>query len=280
MTVEYTDLNSTELYNRFIAEDGGRGRARRRAVVVGDGPSGQARRPTATRVDLRLAGEAQPAEMGGVEGTRPMARPPSPSPSSTTSGWCRRATCRKSHADCSSCCRPRPMPTRARSRPMIPSDRASASVQLTQDAAKCPQAWDLFRAFGKAQIKLYTSVGAMIERVGLGRAPDRLRHLRLLRDRAGRRRIRASAWCCRTTTRSSRRASPSSRQRPGSRTRPSCSSTSAVEGGPDHSSPTRPICMPCRDDVDGRGHRQGHGRAGRRTRCGRLPIDKSLLQRT
>lgn len=39
---------------------------------------------------------------------------------------------------------------------------------INQDAANFPQAWDLFKAFGKASIKLYTSAGAMMERVTSG----------------------------------------------------------------------------------------------------------------
>jgi iron(III) transport system substrate-binding protein len=39
---------------------------------------------------------------------------------------------------------------------------------VTQDVAQFPQAWDLFKAFGKSGIKLYTSAGAMMERVASG----------------------------------------------------------------------------------------------------------------
>jgi iron(III) transport system substrate-binding protein len=39
---------------------------------------------------------------------------------------------------------------------------------VNEDVKYLPQAWDLFRAFGKASIKLYTSAGAMIERVTSG----------------------------------------------------------------------------------------------------------------
>jgi iron(III) transport system substrate-binding protein len=39
---------------------------------------------------------------------------------------------------------------------------------VNQDAQHYPQAWDLFGAFGKVNIKLYTSAGAMIERVTSG----------------------------------------------------------------------------------------------------------------
>jgi iron(III) transport system substrate-binding protein len=39
---------------------------------------------------------------------------------------------------------------------------------VNEDVKNFPQAWDLFRAFGKVSIKLYTSAGAMIERVTSG----------------------------------------------------------------------------------------------------------------
>jgi iron(III) transport system substrate-binding protein len=44
ITVEYNDMNSTEVYNRFISEVRGRRRHRRRAVVLGDGPADEAGR--------------------------------------------------------------------------------------------------------------------------------------------------------------------------------------------------------------------------------------------
>jgi iron(III) transport system substrate-binding protein len=39
---------------------------------------------------------------------------------------------------------------------------------VNQDLKNWPQAWDLFKAFGKVNIKLYTSAGAMMERVTSG----------------------------------------------------------------------------------------------------------------
>ncbi len=39
---------------------------------------------------------------------------------------------------------------------------------VNEDAKHLPQAWDLFKAFGKSGIKLYTSAGAMMERVTSG----------------------------------------------------------------------------------------------------------------
>ncbi len=39
---------------------------------------------------------------------------------------------------------------------------------VSEDVKNYPQAWDLFRAMGKTGVKLYTSAGAMIERVTSG----------------------------------------------------------------------------------------------------------------
>src|SRR5262249_37238568 len=39
---------------------------------------------------------------------------------------------------------------------------------VNEDVKNFPQAWDLFKAFGKSGIKLYTSAGAMMERVTSG----------------------------------------------------------------------------------------------------------------
>ena len=49
-----------------------------------------------------------------------------------------------------------------------PERSGTGYLFVNQDAANWPQAWDLFKAFGKASIKLYTSAGAMMERVTSG----------------------------------------------------------------------------------------------------------------
>ena len=64
--VEYSDLNSTELYNRFIAEVGVGPGLGRRDVELGDGPAGEARRrgpgaclPVAGGVEAAVVGRLQ-----------------------------------------------------------------------------------------------------------------------------------------------------------------------------------------------------------------------------
>ena len=83
--VEYNDMNSTEMYNRFIAEVGVGPGLRRRDVELGDGPAGQARRRRAG-ADLRVARSRRSCRPGPSTRTRRTARPTSPPCSSTTSG--------------------------------------------------------------------------------------------------------------------------------------------------------------------------------------------------
>ena len=65
--VEYSDLNSTELYNRFIAEAAANNGTADMHLVIRDGSAGEARRRRSCR-GLRLAGNQGAAEMGSVEG--------------------------------------------------------------------------------------------------------------------------------------------------------------------------------------------------------------------
>ena len=64
--VEYNDLNSTEMYNRFIAEVGVGPGLGRRDVELGDGPAGQARRRR-PGADLRVARGVEAAGVGGLQ---------------------------------------------------------------------------------------------------------------------------------------------------------------------------------------------------------------------
>ena len=130
-------------------------------------------------------------------------------------------------------------------------------LQLTQDTPAWPQAWDLFRAFGRAEIKLYTSVGATSN--GSARASISSPIMCSARTRShGRRRIRASAGCCRRTTHSSRRGWHSSPARRGRPTPPSCSWASAVERGQEILA-NQALLYAVRDDVSGVASRAGGG---------------------
>ncbi|MFO1059244.1 MAG: ABC transporter substrate-binding protein [Dongiaceae bacterium] len=164
--VEYSDLNSTELYNRYIAE-----------VAAGAG-TGDLLWSSATDLQFKLVADGDALTYASPEipslpgwavwkeqayGTtaEPLAIvynkrlvPPGDVP--------------KSHADLLKLLQTKTEAYKGKICAYDPERSGVGFVQLTQDAAAWPQAWDLFQAFGKAQIKLYTSVGAMLERVGSG----------------------------------------------------------------------------------------------------------------
>ena len=198
--VEYSDLNSTELYNRFIAEAAASNGTADvmwssamdlQVKLVADGHG----------CDLRLAGNRGAAEMGGVErhGLRHDLRADRVRLQQAPGAGSRRAE--GPHRAAEAARAPSPISTRARSRPTIRSDPASAICSATRTSRTFPQAWDLFKAMGKAQAKLYTSAGAMMERVTSGEhliAYGIFGSYALVAREEGPER---SASCCRRTTR-------------------------------------------------------------------------------
>jgi hypothetical protein len=125
--VEYNDMNSTEIYNRFISEKAAGAGLGRRAVELGDGPADQAGQRR-QRARLRVAGDREPAPLGGVEerGLRHDLRAArhrlqqAPADRRRNPAKPRRPFAARVHA-------PRPTSSRARSRPTTSRSPASAS---------------------------------------------------------------------------------------------------------------------------------------------------------
>ncbi|MEA2779806.1 MAG: iron(III) transport system substrate-binding protein [Rhodospirillaceae bacterium] len=166
VTVEYTDLNSTELYNRFIAElaaGAGTGDLLWSAAMdlqvklVADGNALAYASPEKTHLpdwadwkDEAYGTTAEPLAIVYNKRLVPAADVP------------------KSHADLLKLLQTKTQDYTGKITAYDPERSGVGYVQMTQDADVWPEAWDLFKAFGKARIKLYTSVGAMLERVGSG----------------------------------------------------------------------------------------------------------------
>ena len=164
--VEYTDLNSTELYNRFIAEEAaGQGTADLlwssamdlQVKLVSDGYAAAYKSPEqgslptwAVWKDQAYGTTAEPLAIVYNKRLVPDGDVP------------------KSHADLLKLLQTKTGTYKGKVTLYDPERSGVGFVQLTQDAAVWPQAWDLFQAFGKVQAKLYTSVGAMLERIGSG----------------------------------------------------------------------------------------------------------------
>jgi iron(III) transport system substrate-binding protein len=166
VTVEYNDLNSTELYNRFIAE-----------VAAGAG-TGDVLWSSAMDLQVKLVADgnaltyasAEKASLPKWADWRDQAYGTTAEPLAIV--YNKRlvpaADVPKSHADLLKLLQTKPQDYTGKITAYDPERSGVGFLQLTQDVAAWPQAWDLFRAFGKTQIKLYTSVGAMLERVGSG----------------------------------------------------------------------------------------------------------------
>jgi iron(III) transport system substrate-binding protein len=164
--VEYSDLNSTELYNRFIAEAAaGSGTADllwssamdRQVKLVADGqaltyasPEIPALPKWAVWKDQAYATTYEPIAF--IYNKRLV--PPEDVP--------------QDHAALLRLLTSKTDAYKGKITAYDPERSGVGYLFVNEDLKYFPQAWDLFKAFGKAGIKVYTSAGAMIERVSSG----------------------------------------------------------------------------------------------------------------
>jgi iron(III) transport system substrate-binding protein len=164
--VEYSDLNSTELYNRFIAE-----------AAAGSGTA-DLMWSSAMDLQVKLVADGQALTYASPEnpalpkwavwkdqayGTtyEPIAFiynkrlvPPEDVP--------------QDHAALLRLLTSKTDAYKGKITAYDPERSGVGYLFVNEDLKYFPQAWDLFKAFGKAGIKVYTSAGAMIERVSSG----------------------------------------------------------------------------------------------------------------
>jgi hypothetical protein len=93
ITVEYNDMNSTEVYNRFISEAAAGGNTADVTVVLGDGPA-DALASDGYALPTNRSKRAR-SRAGRTGTTWPTAPPSSRPPSSTTSAWSTPRKCRR-----------------------------------------------------------------------------------------------------------------------------------------------------------------------------------------
>jgi iron(III) transport system substrate-binding protein len=164
--VEYNDLNSTELYNRFIAEAAaGQGTADvtwssaqdLQIKLANDGYAVAYKSPESAAIpswanykDMAYGVTYEPVAFVYNKRLVPAEDVP------------------KSHADLLKLLTAKPDAYKGKVTAYDPERSGVGYLFFTQDDLAWKQAWDLFKAFGKTEIKLYTSAGAMIERVTSG----------------------------------------------------------------------------------------------------------------
>ncbi len=166
LTVEYTDMNTTEIYNRFLAE--------------ASAGSGSADLLWSSSMDLQFKlvneGYAQPYLSSELAALPKWASYQNLAYGTTLEPaviiYNKRLlpadSVPKSHADLARLLRQKPDLLRGKVASFDPEKSGIGFLLHTQAAKLSPAYWDLVQALGAAGAKVYTSSGAMIEKVGSG----------------------------------------------------------------------------------------------------------------
>jgi iron(III) transport system substrate-binding protein len=163
--VDYSDLNSTELYNRFIAE-------------VAAGSTGDVMWSSAMDLQVKLASDGNAATYASPEipklpkwavwENKAYGTTYEPITFVYNKRLVPTADVPQDHAALLKLLTAKPDAFKGKVTAYDPEKSGVGYLFVNEDVKSFPQAWDLFRAFGKVNIKLYTSAGAMIERVTSG----------------------------------------------------------------------------------------------------------------
>jgi iron(III) transport system substrate-binding protein len=163
--VDYSDLNSTELYNRFIAE-------------VAAGSTGDVMWSSAMDLQVKLASDGNAATYASPEipklpkwavwENKAYGTTYEPITFVYNKRLVPAADVPQDHGALLKLLTAKPDAYKGKVTAYDPEKSGVGYLFVNEDVKSFPQAWDLFRAFGKVNIKLYTSAGAMIERVTSG----------------------------------------------------------------------------------------------------------------
>ena len=164
--VEYSDLNSTELYNRFIAE------------AAANNGTADVLWSSAMDLQVKLVADGQAATYPSPEiKALPKWAVWKESAYGTTyepitfvynKRLVPEGDVPKDHSDLLKLLNAKPDFYKGKITAYDPERSGVGYLFCNEDIKDFPQAWDLFKAMGKVQAKLYTSAGAMMERVTSG----------------------------------------------------------------------------------------------------------------
>src|SRR5471032_271326 len=164
--VEYSDLNSTELYNRFIAE------------AAANNGTADVIWSSAMDLQVKLVADGQAAAYASPEiKALPKWAVWKDAAYGTTyepiafvynKRLVPEADVPKDHADLLKLLEAKPDIYKGKITAYDPERSGVGYLFCNEDIKNFPAAWDLFKAMGKSQVKLYTSAGAMMERVTSG----------------------------------------------------------------------------------------------------------------
>lgn len=164
--VEYSDLNSTELYNRFISEAGA------------NSGTGDVLWSAAMDLQVKLAADGYALAYASPEIPhlpkwavwKEQAYGTTSEPITFVYNKRRvpEAEVPHTHVDLLKLLESKGEAYKGKVTAYDPERSGVGFLFVNQDVANWPEAWSLFKAFGKSSIRLYTSAGAMMERVTSG----------------------------------------------------------------------------------------------------------------
>ncbi|HEY2755717.1 MAG TPA: ABC transporter substrate-binding protein [Pseudolabrys sp.] len=164
--VEYSDLNSTELYNRFIAE------------AAANNGTGDVLWSSAMDLQVKLVNDGQAATYASPESKalpkwavwkdEAYGTTYEPIAFVYNKRLVPAGDVPKDHTALLKLLEAKTDFYKGKITAYDPERSGVGYLFCNQDIKNFPQAWDLFKAMGKAQEKLYTSAGAMMERVASG----------------------------------------------------------------------------------------------------------------
>ena len=164
--VEYSDLNSTELYNRFIAEAAaGSGTA---DVLWSSAMDLQVKLVADGRALTYASPEIPKLPKWAVWQNQAYGTTYEPITFVYNKRLVPAEDVPQDHAALLKLLTAKPDAYKGKITAYDPERSGVGYLFVNEDAKNFPQAWDLFRAFGKVNAKLYTSAGAMMERVTSG----------------------------------------------------------------------------------------------------------------
>lgn len=164
--IEYNDLNSTELYNRLVAES---------AASTGTADLAWSSAPD---LQVKLAAEGQAATYASPEipnlpkwavfDNKAYGTTYEPMAIVYNKSLVPAGDAPKDHADLTKLLTEKGAAYKGKVTAYDPERSGVGFLMMNRDLVANPAAWDLFKAFGATGAKFYTSAGAMIEKVGSG----------------------------------------------------------------------------------------------------------------
>jgi len=164
--VEYSDLNSTELYNRFIAEAAANNGTA--DVLWSSAMDLQMKLVADGRAESYASPEIKALPKWAVWKDSAYGTTYEPITFVYNKRLVPEADVPKDHSDLLKLLNAKPDFYKGKITAYDPERSGVGYLFCNEDIKDFPQAWDLFKAMGKVQAKLYTSAGAMMERVTSG----------------------------------------------------------------------------------------------------------------